>query len=152
MFIFFLPGGVLLSRDPAVQVPSALKTLTSVFGMGTGVTFSPSPPDFVPAIYFATLRQSSLQAHSLFDFLDSLVSNDYDRITVVRFSRTHWLYCAVRCCALLFLTVLCFVFLALSDYNLSTHACQYSHFGRILNLGIFLYLRLSLNDTLSHIT
>ncbi len=27
------------------QLPSALRSLTSVFGMGTGVTFSPSPPD-----------------------------------------------------------------------------------------------------------
>jgi hypothetical protein len=36
------------------QLPSALRSLTSVFGMGTGVTFSPSPPDciklrFVPS-------------------------------------------------------------------------------------------------------
>jgi hypothetical protein len=37
----FLPGDDLLSQDPAVQVPSALESLTSVFGMGTGVT-SPS--------------------------------------------------------------------------------------------------------------
>ena len=28
------------------QLPSALRSLTSVFGMGTGVTFSPSPPDY----------------------------------------------------------------------------------------------------------
>ena len=28
------------------QLPSALKSLTSVFGMGTGVTFSLSPPDY----------------------------------------------------------------------------------------------------------
>ncbi len=27
------------------QLPSALKSLTSVFGMGTGVTSSPSSPD-----------------------------------------------------------------------------------------------------------
>src|SRR5690242_1983059 len=38
---FFVPSDVLLSRDPAVQVPSALKSLTSVFEMGTGVTSSP---------------------------------------------------------------------------------------------------------------
>ena len=31
-------GGVLLSRDPAVAVPSALKGLTSGFGMGPGVS------------------------------------------------------------------------------------------------------------------
>src|SRR4051812_4545400 len=28
------------------QLPSALRSLTSVFGMGTGVTFSPSLPDY----------------------------------------------------------------------------------------------------------
>ena len=42
----YVPGNVLLSQDPAVQVPSALKSLTSVFGMGTGVTSSPSSPDY----------------------------------------------------------------------------------------------------------
>ena len=29
------------------QLPSALRSLTSVFGMGTGVTFSPSLPDYL---------------------------------------------------------------------------------------------------------
>jgi hypothetical protein len=29
------------------QLPSAQRSLTSVFGMGTGVTFSPSPPDCI---------------------------------------------------------------------------------------------------------
>ena len=29
------------------QLPLALKSLTSVFGMGTGVTFSLSPPDYL---------------------------------------------------------------------------------------------------------
>ena len=28
------------------QLPSALRSLTSVFGMGTGVTFSPLLPDY----------------------------------------------------------------------------------------------------------
>lgn len=40
-----LPGNVLLSQDPAVQVPSALEVLTVVFGMGTRGTPPPSPPD-----------------------------------------------------------------------------------------------------------
>ena len=31
-------GNDLLSRDPAVQVPSAHMSLTSEFGMGSGVT------------------------------------------------------------------------------------------------------------------
>ena len=34
-------GSVLLSRAVSSQVPSALKGLTSVFGMGTGGTLSP---------------------------------------------------------------------------------------------------------------
>jgi hypothetical protein len=32
------PGSVLLSHRVAPAIPSALKSLTSVFGMGTGVT------------------------------------------------------------------------------------------------------------------
>ena len=37
-------GGVLLSHTAARAVPSALKSLTAVFGMGTGVTSSLLPP------------------------------------------------------------------------------------------------------------
>ncbi len=37
-------GGVLLSQGLSSQVPSALEGLTSVFGMGTGVTPPPWPP------------------------------------------------------------------------------------------------------------
>ena len=37
-------GGVLLSHTASHAVPSALKSLTSVFGMVTGVSSSPSPP------------------------------------------------------------------------------------------------------------
>jgi hypothetical protein len=43
---FGLPGNVLLSQGLASQLPSALKSLTSVFGMGTGVASSPSLPDY----------------------------------------------------------------------------------------------------------
>ena len=45
--VFFLPGNVLLSQGRMSQLPSALRSLTSVFGMGTGVTFSPLLPDYV---------------------------------------------------------------------------------------------------------
>ncbi len=38
-------GGVLLSQGISPQVPSALRGLTSVFGMGTGVTLSLWPPE-----------------------------------------------------------------------------------------------------------
>ena len=40
-----MPGDVLLSQGEIPQLPSALKSLTSVFGMGTGVTSSPLSPD-----------------------------------------------------------------------------------------------------------
>ena len=38
-------GNVLLSHTASHAVPSALKSLTSVFEMGTGVTSSPLPPE-----------------------------------------------------------------------------------------------------------
>ena len=38
-------GVVLLSQDPAVQVPLALEDLTVVFGMGTCGTPPPSTPN-----------------------------------------------------------------------------------------------------------
>ena len=44
---FMESGGDLLSRAVTSQVPSALKGLTSVFGMGTGGTPSPLPPEIV---------------------------------------------------------------------------------------------------------
>ena len=40
-----MPGNFLLSQDVAVQVPLALRGLTSVFGMGTGVSLLLSSPD-----------------------------------------------------------------------------------------------------------
>ena len=40
-------GGDLLSRTVTSQVPSALKGLTSVFGMGTGGTPSSLPPEIM---------------------------------------------------------------------------------------------------------
>lgn len=44
LFVRENSGGVLLSQGISPQVPSALTGLTSVFGMGTGVTLSPWPP------------------------------------------------------------------------------------------------------------
>jgi hypothetical protein len=41
-------GSDLLFQTLAGQVPSTLKSLTAVFGMGTGVTSSELPPAFVP--------------------------------------------------------------------------------------------------------
>ena len=41
------PGGDLLSHQVTLAVPSALKSLTSEFGMGSGGTSSLSPPEIV---------------------------------------------------------------------------------------------------------
>src|SRR2546423_6433098 len=43
--LFNNPGGFLLSHAVARAVPSAPRGLTSVFGMGTGVTLSTQPPE-----------------------------------------------------------------------------------------------------------
>ena len=44
-------GDALLSQAVSRQVPSALAVLTSVFGMGTGVTLPPwSPETFEPQV------------------------------------------------------------------------------------------------------
>ena len=50
-------GGVLLSHDLSIAVPSALQGLTTVFGMGTGVTPPASPP--------GTLHTGALAAPTL---------------------------------------------------------------------------------------
>ena len=48
-----IPGSDLLSHPPARAVPSAVAGLTSVFGMGTGVTLLLWPPgNLVPGIRF----------------------------------------------------------------------------------------------------
>ena len=44
-FFVMNPGDVLLSHAVPHAVPSALKSLTAVFGMGTGVASSLSPPE-----------------------------------------------------------------------------------------------------------
>jgi len=46
-----IPGSDLLSHPPARAVPSAVAGLTSVFGMGTGVTLLLWPPgNLVPGV------------------------------------------------------------------------------------------------------
>ena len=55
-------GGVLISRAVASQVPSALRGLTSVFGMGTGGSLLPSSPELLQALAFASLVSASLLA------------------------------------------------------------------------------------------
>src|SRR5262249_23622020 len=49
------PGGVLLSHVDTGAVPSALKGFTSVFGMGTGGSPSPLPPERIsPTLWAAS--------------------------------------------------------------------------------------------------
>ena len=77
-----LPGSVLASQDPAVLVLSALEGLTVVFGMGTGVSPPPWPPDFSPADAHRSPSSPSVALsvtylfrtfpHSLLQFLGSL--------------------------------------------------------------------------------
>ena len=75
-------GGDLLSRTVTSQVPSALKGLTSVFGMGTGGTPSSLPPEMVsyvcdfivyqlvyPSVTFVPLSERSACSVVLFFLL-----------------------------------------------------------------------------------
>ena len=65
---FMESGNVLLSQVVSNQVPSALKGLTSVFGMGTGGSLSPLSPEncegFVQSFVFLA-SASSLYNRSL---------------------------------------------------------------------------------------
>ena len=54
-------GGVLLSHPASQAVPSALKSLTSVFGMGTGVASSLLPPKTDYSYFQFSLDTSSDQ-------------------------------------------------------------------------------------------
>ena len=64
---FLCSGNVLLSRAVARQVPSALKSLTSVFGMGTGGSSSLLSPDLSELIFNYQLNNAkNLVSHSLF--------------------------------------------------------------------------------------
>jgi hypothetical protein len=51
LFLVLRPGNVLLSQDPAVQVPLALEGLTVVFEMGTRGTPPPLLPDQITAVF-----------------------------------------------------------------------------------------------------
>ncbi len=52
----FNPGGYLLSHAASSAVPSAPRGLTSVFGMGTGVTLSTKPPENLSTLAGRALR------------------------------------------------------------------------------------------------
>ena len=55
-FLFMESGNVLLSQVVSNQVPSALKGLTSVFGMGTGGSLRLLPPEILCARTFKTTQ------------------------------------------------------------------------------------------------
>jgi hypothetical protein len=59
-----MPGNDLLSQGVAPQLPSALRSLTSVFGMGTGVSFSPLSPDIFNYTNFFSLFNFFLHPQS----------------------------------------------------------------------------------------
>ena len=54
----FNPGNDLVSHKVALAVPSALRGLTSVFGMGTGVTLSVRSPETCYRIRELQISQS----------------------------------------------------------------------------------------------
>ena len=54
--ISFESGDDLLSRAVSSQVPSALRGLTSVFGMGTGGSLMPLPPEILCGFSYHTLK------------------------------------------------------------------------------------------------
>ena len=69
-------GNVLLSRAVSSQVPSALKGLTSVFGMGTGGTLSPLSPEFCQGlVQSAFFLASASSVHNRSFYLGELPHN-----------------------------------------------------------------------------
>ena len=65
---FLESGSDLLSRAVSSQVPSALKGLTSVFGMGTGGSLSPLSPEFCQGLVQSIVllaSAASIVNHSL---------------------------------------------------------------------------------------
>ena len=69
------PGGVLLSRAVASQVPSACGGLTSVFGMGTGGSLRLLPPKIFLGCLRVTLRVSPFSsAHHILKTAQVLLS------------------------------------------------------------------------------
>ena len=53
---FVKSGNVLLSRVVSNRVPSTMRSLTTVFGMGTGGSFSLLPPEWLNVRTFTTAQ------------------------------------------------------------------------------------------------
>jgi hypothetical protein len=85
-------GGVLLSQALAGQVPSALRGLTALFGMGRGVSPSPRPPENgerrLPRSFKTAQRHSGHQ--NIRQALDPLVPVSFGRYRPSRSGLSTW--------------------------------------------------------------
>ena len=80
-------GNYLLSHDVSIVVPSALRGLTSVFGMGTGVSLLLLSP------YLFTFTSQSITVYISSQVFDLLVSVSFD-ITI--FTPLTYLSCFLQ--------------------------------------------------------
>ena len=80
-------GDYLLSHDVSIVVPSALRGLTSVFGMGTGVSLLLLSP------YLFTFTSQSITVYISSQVFDLLVSVSFD-ITI--FTPLTYLSCFLQ--------------------------------------------------------
>ncbi len=87
-------GGVLLSQALASQVPSALRGLTALFGMGRGVSPSPKPPEKGerprPPRSFKTAQRHSGYHKKIRQALDPLVPVSFGRYRPSRSGLSTW--------------------------------------------------------------
>ena len=86
-------GGVLLSQALASQVPSALRGLTALFGMGRGVSPSPRPPEKderprLPRSFKTAQRHTEYQ--NIRQALDPLVPVSFRRYRPSRSGLSTW--------------------------------------------------------------
>ena len=95
-------GGVLLSRAVASQVPSELRGLTSVFGMGTGGSLSLLPPEIDINLFSLLVRSLSpfsylLRSLSPFDYLLSLLDYSLCSLSLLDYSLSLFSYLLATC-------------------------------------------------------
>ena len=69
-------GGDLLSRTVTSQVPSALESLTSVFGMGTGGTSPSLPPEMVSCFNHTLTTAQLLIQFVDHSFIDLIITHE----------------------------------------------------------------------------
>jgi hypothetical protein len=92
-FVLEKTGGVLLSQALAGQVPSALRGLTALFGMGRGVSLSLKPPEkgerpASPVLQNCTAPQTSIK--KIRQALDPLVPVSFGRCRPSRSGLSTW--------------------------------------------------------------